>query len=657
MTLRSSEPDEPIGQGRTYSYSSAGGDVFKTQGGPTGINLFVEGSKGDFWSIGLEPPKQRVLTPATYVRAVHGGPPTVPDLVVFGLGRACGGVTGTFKVLGIAFRADHTLEGLHATFEQHCQDGAPALRGEIQVGSPPPDTPEPLPEVPVVPDTTATPAVLNMVSDPGDWVGKGRKYAYSARNLDYFTWRAERGIVAIELEGSDGVRWDLDFNGPMNRLPVPGDYRGATNDLSPGPTEPGLSVAGHASGCNVSSGHFRVIRADYQEDGTLERFHATFENHCEHDSAALRGEIAVGISDPPLSIDFDDPARAWGYNGQGQLGDGTTSTRSRMVGVAGNGDFTEVSTGGLHSLGLKDDGTVWAWGWNAYGQLGDGTTVDRATPTRVHGLRDVTSISAGFVHSLAVKNDGTVWAWGWNALGQVGDGTTDDRFAPVRVFGLDDVASVSAGLAHNLGLKKNGTVWAWGWNAYGQVGDGTTVDRATPVRTRGLNYVRQVAAGGLHSLALNFVGQMSAWGSNVLNQLGDRSTQDRHLPVSVHYGYDISQISAGLLHSLALRREVLHAWGWNGLGQLGDGTTTDRNFPWPVPGMSRVNDISAGCYHSVALKDDGNVRAWGSNVVGQLGDSTTVDKRAPIQTSGAAPTVRVSAGCLHSLGLHRTSAG
>ena len=71
-----------------------------------------------------------------------------------------------------------------------------------------------------------------------------------------------------------------------------------------------------------------------------------------------------------------------------------------------------MSGGVGHSLALRADGTVWAWGWNGYGQLGDGTTSDRLRPVPVPGLTGVVAVAGGAFHSLALKGDGTVWAWG-----------------------------------------------------------------------------------------------------------------------------------------------------------------------------------------------------------------------------------------------------
>ena len=81
---------------------------------------------------------------------------------------------------------------------------------------------------------------------------------------------------------------------------------------------------------------------------------------------------------------------------------------------------TQVAAGSSDTVALKSDGTVWAWGYNSDGQLGDGTTFDRLTPVQVLGpggtgyLTGVTAIAAGGSHTAAVKGDGTVWAWGCN---------------------------------------------------------------------------------------------------------------------------------------------------------------------------------------------------------------------------------------------------
>jgi hypothetical protein len=115
-----------------------------------------------------------------------------------------------------------------------------------------------------------------------------------------------------------------------------------------------------------------------------------------------------------------------------------------------------------HSLALKADGTVWTWGYNGAGQLGDGTTTNRLVPTLVPTLADVVAIAAGSGggpyatpggYSLALKADGTLWAWGNNGALQLGDGTTNNRSTPVQVRYpgmLMSARAVSSGALHNL---------------------------------------------------------------------------------------------------------------------------------------------------------------------------------------------------------------
>ena len=147
--------------------------------------------------------------------------------------------------------------------------------------------------------------------------------------------------------------------------------------------------------------------------------------------------------------------------------------------VSGLTGVIALAAGSWHNLALKSDGTVWAWGDNGSGQLGDGSTTDRSTPVQVSGR--VIAIAAGSYHSLALKSDGAIWAWGSNGSGQLGDGSTSYyNSTPVPVSGLSGVIALAAGSSHTLALKSDGTVWAWGSNYDGQLGDGSTRLTARP---------------------------------------------------------------------------------------------------------------------------------------------------------------------------------
>ena len=129
-----------------------------------------------------------------------------------------------------------------------------------------------------------------------------------------------------------------------------------------------------------------------------------------------------------------------------------------LIGVMPKGAVAvpKVAAGYNHGVALKSDGTVWTWGYNGYGQLGDGTTANKAIPMQVKGaggsdyLTDVVDIEAGYHHGIALKSDGSVWTWGYNYYGQLGDGTTANRSLPVQVKGTNGEGYLS----HNWLNKK-----------------------------------------------------------------------------------------------------------------------------------------------------------------------------------------------------------
>jgi RHS repeat-associated protein len=358
-------------------------------------------------------------------------------------------------------------------------------------------------------------------------------------------------------------------------------------------------------------------------------------------SGSAAGLIAGGQYHS-LAVRNDGTVWAWGYNADGELGDGTTTGRTTPVQASGVSGATAVAAGDLHSLALTTGGTVRSWGSNAFGQLGDGTTTGRTTAIQVTGLSGATAVAAGNYHSLALRSDGSVVAWGLNGAGELGDGTVTNRTTPVAVQGLSGAVAIAAGglpgwAGHSAALKSDGTVWTWGYNKHGQLGLGTTTSTTTPQKVAGLTGVVAITASGDNTYALKSDGTVWAWGDNGYGQLGNTSVKGSQStsPVQVSIS-GVAAIAAGGTHALALKSDgTVWAWGNNNTGQLGDGGACGKTCTAPVKVvLSNVTVLAAGYVHSLAALADGTVRAWGRNAEGELGDGTTTVRATPVTTTG-----------------------
>lgn len=353
------------------------------------------------------------------------------------------------------------------------------------------------------------------------------------------------------------------------------------------------------------------------------------------------------------AIRADGAVVAWGFNGSGQLGGGEAfgvlrSSSGAPITVLPNA--ADLAAGYYHNAAAMADGTVWTWGFNGQRQLGDGTTTDRATPVQVTGLTNVIAVAAGDRHTLALRGDGTVWAWGYNFFGQLGVGPFDftDRATPVQVAGLTNVLAIAGGGKRSMALRNDGTVWAWG-DVSNVSADGNSASvSSVPVQVAGLIDIVAIAAGGESttgvnedvSMALGFDGKVYTWGYNSFGQLGIGNTSTRFLPQLVTaLARPAVQITTGGNHTSALLDDgAMWIWGFNGDGELGDGTTTFRTLPVLVTGLSKTVDIAAGPHHTLAFAGDTSLRAWGSNLGGQLGEGTQTDRLTPVQVHGQGNT-------------------
>ncbi len=344
-------------------------------------------------------------------------------------------------------------------------------------------------------------------------------------------------------------------------------------------------------------------------------------------------EIAIA----PLS------SMAWGENGSGRLGDGTTTERHTPVSTIGGSKWKSVSaanfSSGAHVLAVKADGTLWAWGENGNGQLGDGDSgTDKTSPVQIGTDNTWESVSAGESHSLAIKTDHSMWAWGNGADRRLGTGNASDRDVPVRIAydnsGPGDCVGicpagwkfVSAGSNFSLAIGTDDSLWSWGDANNGRLGHGENGHKPAKV----VGSWKMVSAGNQHSLGIKKLDDsLWAWGSRAYGKVGDNSSSgDALSPVPIQVSTTWQSISAGFNHSLGVRMDgTLWAWGRNIHGQLG---SADDSAPHPLPEQIGLSTdwkfVSAGNAHGLALKTNGanqELWSWGYNGNGQVGDNST----------------------------------
>lgn len=218
--------------------------------------------------------------------------------------------------------------------------------------------------------------------------------------------------------------------------------------------------------------------------------------------------------------------KCWGFNVDGEAGSDPNDVPLALVpvGVAGlAGGVSAIAAADGHTCALTTGGGVKCWGYNGEGQLGDGTTGNAFVPVEVTGLSSgVTAIGGGGFHFCAVTSAGGVSCWGSGDKGELGNGAAKTAKAPVEVTGLDaKVTAITAGMGHTCALTEAGGVQCWGWNIVGQLGRKTKGEvHSTPGAVSGLTSgVLAVSAGGAHTCAL-FAAGVKCWGLNEFGQLG-----------------------------------------------------------------------------------------------------------------------------------------
>jgi alpha-tubulin suppressor-like RCC1 family protein len=195
--------------------------------------------------------------------------------------------------------------------------------------------------------------------------------------------------------------------------------------------------------------------------------------------------------------------RSAGYNGAGSVGNGTTTASSISTPITpavGAGRITTISGGGGAAgsgttMVLMASGAMYNWGYNGYGQLGDGTTTNNGTPTQrvasgVTGIYyDYTNHVQGWITAAFYSTSTALYGAGYNGYGQLGVGDTTNRSSFTRVllpqdFVVSDIGSFNSTypVASYLAIGTDGRMYAWGYNGQYNISPDTTNNCLAPVQ-------------------------------------------------------------------------------------------------------------------------------------------------------------------------------
>lgn len=381
-----------------------------------------------------------------------------------------------------------------------------------------------------------------------------------------------------------------------------------------------------------------------------------------------------------------------GQGDVGQLGLGEDLMEtSRFTFVSALGEkVVDACAGGMHTVALDSDGTVWTFGCNDEGALGRTTSgeSDEFNPGKVELPLPAVAISAGDSHTAALLNNGDVYVWGsfrdsHGSMGLLAASEGKPRAAPALLAG--ECARVASGGDHVVALRRVGALLSLGCPEQGQLGrvPARSASRHARAGLGGLltptvvplkNPSRNIWAGSHATLSLDAnTPKVFAWGLNNYNQLGVTGSKKKgalYAPTEADAFVieddgenDTAEkapwawVACGQHHSLALDGAgKCFAVGRCEYGRLGLGEGSgdaERLVAVPTLAEKKCISIAAGTSTSFAVTDKGEVFAWGMGSEGQLGTGAEEDVDTPRLITGKAlqgrRAVKVSAGGQHTV--------
>lgn len=173
-----------------------------------------------------------------------------------------------------------------------------------------------------------------------EFITAGREWSFDTTTAQMWAtvWDEDGRELRIQVRGTS--LWSLELAAPPGeRLTAGVTYENAAR--SPFQDEaPGLSLSGDGRGCNRLTGSFTVLAADFNPDGSVEEFEATFEQRCTPgvEDEVATGHVRIGdvVAPAPLTVDTEVTSGTFSRGSGSAVLTGTlTCSRDAEVDLAG----------------------------------------------------------------------------------------------------------------------------------------------------------------------------------------------------------------------------------------------------------------------------------------------------------------------------------
>ncbi|QLY26452.1 hypothetical protein [Bdellovibrio sp. KM01] len=153
--------------------------------------------------------------------------------------------------------------------------------------------------------------------------------------------------------------------------------------------------------------------------------------------------------------------RCVGYNGWGNLGDGTTTEIASFTDIDTGTTYKYVEKSAYTTCGITSTDNIKCWGHNLSGSIGNGTTTSSSTPVLVDSGTTYKKITLNGT-TCGITSADVLKCWGNNFSRLVGNNSGTDVLSPLVIDGGATYKDISLGTGNACGVKMDGTLRCWG---------------------------------------------------------------------------------------------------------------------------------------------------------------------------------------------------